>query len=209
MEEIIGGARSDEEGVMGEESSSSTKIKLSKLTKLYLKSLRELKRICSAEVICDSLKHVEVYRCDSMEILFPSSWSLVNLHWIVVEECDKMEEIIRGTNEIILPKLTFARFYKLPEMICNNMIYRGEGASEEESEEERSCHGEKERVTTSKFAKAPPWRDTEEMIEMVRQNDPFCDYVEKLDDVPEQVQDAARAAIDGPPEKKHIARRLD
>jgi hypothetical protein len=78
-------------------------------------------------------------------------------------------------------------------------------------------------------------------MEMVIQNDPFWDYVEKLDDdlfkcifcaykfvaatsvsrikwhlsglkgrgvklcdkVPEKVQDAARAAVDGPPEKKH------
>uniref|UniRef100_A0A6N2KB10 Uncharacterized protein n=1 Tax=Salix viminalis TaxID=40686 RepID=A0A6N2KB10_SALVM len=121
MEEIIGGARSDEEGVMGEEGSSKTEIKLSKLTYVSLEGLPELKSICSAKLICDSLNAVHINRCNSMEILFPSSWSLVNLEDIEVEYCEKMEEIIGGTNEIILPQLTFLSLKELPELrsICS------------------------------------------------------------------------------------------
>ncbi|KAG5223898.1 disease resistance protein [Salix suchowensis] len=154
MEEIIGGARSDEEGVMGEESSSSsTKIKLSKLKDLNLKNLPELKSICSAKLICDSLKYVCIYWCNSMEILFPSSWSLVNLESLEVKYCEKMEEIIGGTNEIILPKLAFARFYKLPEMksICsaelifNNLIYLDDQWEEWASQED--CLSQEEWVS--------------------------------------------------------------
>uniref|UniRef100_A0A6N2KGW3 Disease resistance protein At4g27190-like leucine-rich repeats domain-containing protein n=1 Tax=Salix viminalis TaxID=40686 RepID=A0A6N2KGW3_SALVM len=86
MEEIIGGARSDEDGVMGEERSSNTEIKLSKLRDMSLESLPELKSICSAKLICDSLHEVCIYKCNSMEILFPSSWSLVNLERFEVKD---------------------------------------------------------------------------------------------------------------------------
>ncbi|KAL9381671.1 hypothetical protein Peur_024706 [Populus x canadensis] len=126
MEEIIGGTRSDEEN-----SSSSTEFKLPKLRSLALFNLPELKRICSAKFICDSLQQIKVSYCDNMESLVPSSWiCLVNLAWITVERCKKMKEIIGGTRsdeesssnstEFKLPKLRSLALFNLPELkrIC-------------------------------------------------------------------------------------------
>uniref|UniRef100_A0A6N2KRV6 Uncharacterized protein n=1 Tax=Salix viminalis TaxID=40686 RepID=A0A6N2KRV6_SALVM len=129
MEEIIGGARSDEEGAIGEESSE---LQLPKLRSVRLQELPELKSICSAKLICDSLQEIRVSQCNSMEILVPSSWScLVNLEEINVASCGKMKEIIGGTrsdeegvmgeesSKFKLPKLRSVRLYELPELKSN------------------------------------------------------------------------------------------
>ncbi|KAI5554473.1 hypothetical protein BDE02_19G015700 [Populus trichocarpa] len=133
MKEIIGGTRSDEEGDMSEDScNNNTEFKLPKLRELILEELPELERICSAKLICDSLQQIEVRKCDSMEILVPSSWiCLVNLERITVERCKKMKEIIGGTRsdeesssnntEFKLPKLRELELSMLPKMerICS------------------------------------------------------------------------------------------
>jgi disease resistance protein RPS2 len=58
MEEIIGGTRSDEES-----SSNNTEFKLPELRELELEDLPELKSICSAKLICDSLQVIQVINC--------------------------------------------------------------------------------------------------------------------------------------------------
>ena len=174
IEEIIGGTRSNEEGVMGEESSINAGLKLPKLRFLTLHELPELKSICSARLICESLEVIEVNDCKSMESLVPSSWfcsaalpspcyngmfaslkgfyccgcksmknlfplvllpNLVNLEEIIVEDCEKMEEIICGTRSdegvmgeessantgFNLPNLRELKLWGLPELksICS------------------------------------------------------------------------------------------
>ncbi|KAG5223970.1 disease resistance protein [Salix suchowensis] len=65
MEEIIGGTRSDEEGVMDEE--SNTELKLLNLRFVVLRGLPELKSICNAKLICDSLEVIEVIDCEKLK----------------------------------------------------------------------------------------------------------------------------------------------
>ncbi|XP_034891447.2 probable disease resistance protein At4g27220 [Populus alba] len=67
MEEIIGGTRSDEEGVIGEESSSSNiEFKLPRLKRLRLDRLPELKSICSVKLICNALKEIRIVKCEKL-----------------------------------------------------------------------------------------------------------------------------------------------
>jgi len=71
IEEIISGTRSDEEGVKGEESNSYsiTDLKLTKLRVLTLIGLPELRSICSAKLICDSLEIIAVRKCEKLRRL--------------------------------------------------------------------------------------------------------------------------------------------
>jgi disease resistance protein RPS2 len=116
MEEIIGGTRSDEEGVMGEESSSSssTDLKLPKLRKLDLRWLPELKSICSAKMICDSIEVIKVRYCEKMEEIIGGT--RLDKEGVMGEESNSSSST--GPK---LPKLRELRLYWLPELksICS------------------------------------------------------------------------------------------
>jgi disease resistance protein RPS2 len=66
MEEIIA-TSSNEEGDMGEESSSNIEFKLPKLRILKLYELPELKSFCSAKLICDSLQQIGIVKCQKLK----------------------------------------------------------------------------------------------------------------------------------------------
>jgi disease resistance protein RPS2 len=113
MEEIIGGTRPDEEGVMGEETSSNNiEFKLPKLRELVLRGLPELKSICSAKLICDSIEEIEVRNCEKMEEIISGTRS--------DEEGDMGEESSSNT-ELKFPHLTILELIGLPELrsICS------------------------------------------------------------------------------------------
>jgi disease resistance protein RPS2 len=123
MEEIIGGTRPDEEGVMGEETSSSNiEFKLPKLGCLFLEGLPELKSICSAKLICDSIEEIEVRNCEKMEEIISGTGS--------DEEGVKGEESNScSITDLKLTKLRSLRLIELPELkricsaklICNSL----------------------------------------------------------------------------------------
>jgi disease resistance protein RPS2 len=109
MEEIIGGTRPDEEGVMGEETSSSNiEFKLPKLTMLALEGLPELKRICSAKLICDSIGAIDVRNCEKMEEIIGGTRS--------DEEGVMGEESNNNSFGLKLPKLRELALRGLPEL---------------------------------------------------------------------------------------------
>jgi len=64
---ITGGTKSDEEGVMGEESSTNTGFNLSKLRILELRGLPELRSICCAKLICNSLCYIFIAKCEKLK----------------------------------------------------------------------------------------------------------------------------------------------
>jgi disease resistance protein RPS2 len=115
MEEIIGGTRPEEEGVMGEETSSSNiEFKLPKLRYLILEGLPELKSICSAKLICDSIERIEVRNCEKIEEIISGTRS--------DEEGVKGEESNScSITDLKLTKLRFLRLIELPELrsICS------------------------------------------------------------------------------------------
>ena len=106
MEEIIE-RRSDNEGLIGEESSrcsSTTELQLPKLRELKLIELPELKSIFSAKLICDSLKVIHIGNCEKLKrmpiclpfdesdhrpphpslheiIVYPKEWWETDLEW--------------------------------------------------------------------------------------------------------------------------------
>ncbi|XP_073262569.1 probable disease resistance protein At4g27220 [Populus alba] len=107
MEEIIGGTRSDEEGVMGEESNINNELKLPKLRFLTLKGLPELKSICSAKLICDSIEVIEVENCERMEEIISGTRS---------DEKGVMSEESSNNNKLKLSKLRCLTLNRLPEL---------------------------------------------------------------------------------------------
>jgi disease resistance protein RPS2 len=112
MEEIIGGTRPDEEGVMGEETSSSNiEFKFPKLGYLKLEGLPELKSICSAKLICDSIGVIDIRNCEKMEEIISGTRS--DEEGVMGEES--------SSSEFKLPKLRMLVLKGLPELksICS------------------------------------------------------------------------------------------
>ena len=114
MKEIIGGTKSDKEGVMGEESSNNNELKLPKLRFLTLKRLPELKSICSAKLICDSIKVIEVQNCEKMEEILSGTRS--DEEGVMGEESSSS-----SITDLKLTKLRFLLLFKLPELesVCS------------------------------------------------------------------------------------------
>uniref|UniRef100_A0A6N2KAK8 Uncharacterized protein n=1 Tax=Salix viminalis TaxID=40686 RepID=A0A6N2KAK8_SALVM len=123
MKEIIGGTRSDEKGVMGKR---SNKFKLPKLRELRLLGLPELKNICRAKLICDSLETIALINLsgedlsgEDFQVMFPKDiqqliinkcldatslcdvFSLINyatkLEDIVITQCNSMESLVSSS----------------------------------------------------------------------------------------------------------------
>jgi disease resistance protein RPS2 len=79
MEEIIG--TTDEEDEESSTSNPITELTLPKLRTLEVRALPELKSICSAKLICISLEHISVTRCEKlkrMPICLPLLEHIVN-----------------------------------------------------------------------------------------------------------------------------------
>ncbi|PNS94248.2 hypothetical protein POPTR_018G145578v4 [Populus trichocarpa] len=134
MEEIISGTRSDEEGVMDEESSNS-ELKLPKLRELVVFGLLELKSICSEKLICDSLEVIEVYDCQKLKRMGICTPLLENgqpspppsLKNIYVYPVEWWESVVEwehpNTKDVLRP---FVNIYKTKRMVG---VSSGVGAS--------------------------------------------------------------------------------
>jgi len=124
IEEIISGTRSDEEGVKGEESNSCsiTNLKLTKLRGLHLIGLPELRSICSAKLICDSLDIIEVWNCEKLKrmpiclpllengepspppslqdiVVYPEEWWESVVEWEHPNAKDVLRPVVRFSSE--------------------------------------------------------------------------------------------------------------
>ncbi|KAG5223821.1 disease resistance protein [Salix suchowensis] len=189
MEEIIG-TRSDEGGAIGEESSE---FQLPKLRSLRLQGLPKLKSICSAKLICDSLQRIDVHKCNSMEILVPSSWSYSNLPsisspffymnpkewWESVVEREHADPLVkmRRQNDPVLHDVDKSFWEHVEKMDDGSM----------------GC-----KFCGHPFSKGTSISRIKFHLAGVKGRG-----VRICGKVPQDVQDAALAAIDGPPEKKH------
>ncbi|KAG8479422.1 hypothetical protein CXB51_029205 [Gossypium anomalum] len=86
---------------------------LPRLKKMKLRSLPQLKSICSVDavMICESLEWLDVISCRELKRLFSPNCVPPNLELLVVSKCNQLEEIIaseergRVTMEFCLPRL--------------------------------------------------------------------------------------------------------
>ncbi|KAK5786749.1 hypothetical protein PVK06_041392 [Gossypium arboreum] len=102
---------------------------LPRLKKMKLRSLPQLKSICSVDavMICESLERISVMSCLRLKRMFSPNCVAPNLEQLEVSNCHQLEEIIaseergRVTMEFCLPRLKKMKLRSLPELksICS------------------------------------------------------------------------------------------